>query len=134
MNILNDWKIVHAKAPDDGRYVACIEGKVASTNPRFPGSSVIRTSYVISYEMHDGAMLVVTARRSEYLLGKRHPGEYLSEDFLKSFLSERVNEPALGFDAECSQIIAYAEDEYEAPELLTGTPSGLAGRASASPK
>lgn len=134
MNILDDWKIIHAKAPDDGRYVACIEGRVASTNPRFPGSSIIRTSYVVGYEMHDGAMLVITARRSEYLLGKRHPGEYLSEDFLKSFLSQRVNEPPLVFDAACSQIVGYAESDYEAPQSLMGTSSGQAGQASSRPK
>jgi len=123
MNILNDWKIIHAKAPDDGRYVACIEGKVASSNPRFPGSSIIRTSHLTGYELHGGSMLVITARRSEYLLGRRHPGEYLSEDFLRSFLSERVNDPVSSFDATSSQIVAYVENDYETPESLIGTPS-----------
>jgi len=113
MNILDDWKIIHAKAPEDGRYVACIEGKVASSNPRFPGSSVIRTSYLTGYEFHGDAMLVITMRRSEYLLGTRHPAEYLTEDFLKSFLSERVELPTPAFDAVHSQIIAYVESDDE---------------------
>lgn len=115
MNILDNWKIIHAKAPEDGRYVACIEGLVASSNPRFPGSSVIRTSYLTGYERHGESLLVVTARRSEYLLGKRHPGEYLTEDFLKSFLPERKHAPAPVFDGVRSQIIAYAENEYARP-------------------
>lgn len=116
MNILDDWKIIHAKAPEDGRYVACIEGKVASSNPRFPGASIIRTSYLTGYEIHDGFMLVITLRRSEYLLGRRHPSEYLTEDFLKSFLSERIELPSPTFDAVHSQIVAYPNNEYE-PEL-----------------
>jgi len=126
MNILDDWKIIHAKAPEDGRYVACIEGKVASSNPRFPGSSVIRTSYLTGYEFHGDSMLVITMRRSEYLLGQRHPAEYLTEDFLKSFLSERVELPTPAFDAVHSQIIAYVESEYEPQVPNMGTsPAGF---------
>lgn len=133
MNILDNWKIIHAKAPDDGRYVACIEGMVASSNPRFPGSSIIRTSYVTSYEMHDESMLVITARRSEYLLGVRHPSEYLTEDFLKSFLPERTRATSEEFDAARSHVIAFTENEYARHDPEPAAPSGVAKHTPVSP-
>lgn len=127
MNVLNNWKIIHAKAPDDGRYVACIEGLVASSNPRFPAASVIRTSYLMSYEMHGATMAVITSRRSEYLLGTRHPDEFLNEDFLKSILPERSQAPtpAPAFDGVRSQIVAYAAggDEPQAAAVAGDAPA-----------
>jgi hypothetical protein len=113
MNLLNNWKIIHAKAPEDGRYVACIEGLVASSNPRFPAASRIRTSYVTCYEMHGSSMAVITARRSEYLLGTRDPGEFLNEDFLKTILPERTQPPVATpvFDAAQSQLLATPEPD-----------------------
>lgn len=109
-NVLNDWKIIHAKAPENGQYLACIEGEVASSNPRFPQASIIRTSYLSAYEIEAGLFVVITARRSEYVLGKRNPSEFLTEDFLKSILPERKQVPAPStFDAEDSQIVAFRE-------------------------
>lgn len=111
-NVLNQWKIVHSKAPEDGRYVACIEGQVNSSNPRFPKASVIRTSYLTAYLIEAGLFIVVTARRSEYVLGTRYSSEFLTQDFLKSFLPERKQVPASpGFDGVGSQIIAYRESD-----------------------
>jgi hypothetical protein len=113
-NVLNHWKIVHAKVPENGQYVACIEGQVASSNPRFPEASTIRTSYLTAYEIEANLFVVVTARRSEYVLGTRHPSEFLTEDFLKSFLPERKQAPPpLAFDSASSQIIAYGENEQD---------------------
>ncbi|MFH1660157.1 MAG: hypothetical protein ABIG35_12690 [Pseudomonadota bacterium] len=109
-NVLNHWKIIHAKAPENGQYLACIEGEVASSNPRFPQASIIRTSYLTAYEIEAGSFVVITARRSEYVLGPRDPLEFLTEDFLKSILPERkqVQSPST-FDGAGSQIIAYNE-------------------------
>lgn len=111
INTLRNWKFVHAHAPDDGRYVACIEGEVLGTNSRFPSSSVIRTSYLTCYEVHGASMLVVTVRGSEYLLGSPRPGEHLPPEFLKSFLPERKEAPAPRFDGIRTQIITAAETE-----------------------
>ncbi|MFZ2971951.1 MAG: hypothetical protein WA049_04870 [Ferribacterium limneticum] len=109
-NVLNHWKIIHAKAPENGQYLACIEGEVASSNPRFPQASIIRTSYLTAYEIDASAFIVITARRSEYVLGTRDPSEFLTEDFLKSILPERKQTPSpSSFDAEGSQIIGYRE-------------------------
>jgi len=109
-NVLNHWKIVHAKAPENGQYVACIEGEVASSNPRFPQASIIRTSYLTAYEIETNAFVVITARRSEYVLGTRHSAEFLTEDFLKSFLPERKQAPPpAAFDGSGSQIITFAD-------------------------
>ncbi|MGB4066111.1 MAG: hypothetical protein WBK19_19975 [Azonexus sp.] len=109
-NVLNHWKIIHAKAPENGLYLACIEGEVASSNPRFPQASIIRTSYLTAYEMEAESFVVITARRSEYVLGTRDPLEFLTEDFLKSILPERKqnSSPSI-FDGAGSQIIAYNE-------------------------
>jgi hypothetical protein len=113
-NVLDQWKIIHAKAPDDGQYVACIEGLVASSNPRFPQSSVIRTSYLTTYEIEGDKFIVVTARRSEYVLGTRNTQEFLSEDFLKSILPERKQAPLPPlFDGSGTQILAYCEDDSQ---------------------
>lgn len=113
-NVLNHWKIIHAKSPENGQYVACIEGQVASSNPRFPQSSVIRTSYLTAYEIEADSFVVITARRSEYVLGTRNSTEFLAEDFLKSFLPERKQAaiPA-AFDGVGSQIIAYRETDNQ---------------------
>jgi hypothetical protein len=111
-NVLNHWKIVHAKAPEDGQYVACIEGQVASSNPRFPQSSIIRTSYLTAYEIDNDRFVVITARRSEYVLGTRNTSEFLTEDFLKSFLPKRNLAPIpSAFDGAGSQIVAYREND-----------------------
>lgn len=120
-NVLNDWKIVHAKAPDGGQYVACIEGQVASSNPRFPQASVIRTSYLTAYEVDADRFVVITARRSEYVLGTRSTAEFLSEDFLKSFLPERKHAPqAAAFDGVGSQIVAYSDAQNLDDPSFTG--------------
>ena len=109
-NVLNHWKIIHAKAPENGQYLACIEGEVASSNPRFPQASIIRTSYLTAYEIEAGSFVVITARRSEYVLGTRDPLEFLTEDFLKTILPERKQAPSpSSFDGEGSQIIAFRE-------------------------
>ncbi|MBT9522594.1 MAG: hypothetical protein IV101_17110 [Dechloromonas sp.] len=109
-NVLNHWKIIHAKAPENGQYLACIEGEVASSNPRFPQASIIRTSYLTAYEIEANSFVVITARRSEYVLGARDPLEFLTEDFLKTILPERKQAPSPStFDAEGSQIIAFRE-------------------------
>jgi hypothetical protein len=109
-NVLNNWKIIHAKAPENGQYLACIEGEVASSNPRFPQASIIRTSYLTAYEIEANSFVVITARRSEYVLGKRDSSEFLTEDFLKSILSERKHAQSPStFDAEGSQIVAFRE-------------------------
>lgn len=109
-NVLNHWKIIHAKAPENGQYLACIEGEVASSNPRFPQASVIRTSYLTAYEIEATSFVVITARRSEYVLGTRDPLEFLTEDFLKSILPERKQvQPPAPFDGAGSQIVAYNE-------------------------
>ena len=111
-NVLNHWKIVHAKAPENGLYVACIEGQVASSNPRFPQASIIRTSYLTAYEIEANSFVVVTARRSEYVLGTRNPSEFLAEDFLKSILPERKQAPTPpAFDGLGSQIIAFSDTD-----------------------
>lgn len=130
MNLLTNWKIIHAKAPEDGRYVACIEGLVASSNPRFPSASLIRTSYLTSYEMHASSMLVITARRSEYLLGTRDPAEFLNEDFLRTILPERTQPPAPTpvFDAACSQVLAFADTDY-APDTPASGKAGNSNRS-----
>jgi hypothetical protein len=113
-NVLNHWKIIHAKDSETGQYIACIEGQVASSNPRFPQSSIIRTSYLTAYETHENSFIVITARRSEYVLGTRNSSEYLSEDFLKSFLPERKLAPQPSpFDGAGSQIISYRDDEEQ---------------------
>ncbi|NTV68613.1 MAG: hypothetical protein HGA71_00565 [Azonexaceae bacterium] len=109
-NVLNRWKIIHAKAPENGQYLACIEGEVASSNPRFPQASIIRTSYLTAYEIEGTSFVVITARRSEYVLGTRNPLEFLTDDFLKSVLPERKKAPsASNFDGAGSQIVAYNE-------------------------
>lgn len=113
INTLNNWKIVHGNAPDDGRYVACLEAEVLGTNPRFPSASIIRTSFLTCYEMRDSAMVVVTLRGSEYVLGNPRPSEYLTPDFLKSFLPERKLAPPPEFDGTQSHVVAYVENEYE---------------------
>jgi hypothetical protein len=113
-NVLNHWKIVHAKAPENGQYVACIEGQVASSNPRFPQSSIIRTSYLTAYEIEGHRFVVITARRSEYVLGTRNTSEFLSEEFLMSFLPERKTAPPpSAFDGVGSQIVAYRETDNQ---------------------
>lgn len=111
IHVLNNWKVVHTKAQDDGRYLACIEGAVMGTNPRFPGASIIRTSYLVAYEMHASSMVVVTARGSEYLLGKPHATEYLTQDFFKTFLSERKEAPAPNFDGTRSHVVAHVDNK-----------------------
>lgn len=111
MHVLNNWKVIHAKAPEDGRYVACIEGYVDGVNPRFPGASRVRTSYLTAYEIEGSALIVVTARGSEYRLGTPSPGEYLTADFLKSFLPNRSLVRAPAFDATPTQIVSYEADE-----------------------
>jgi hypothetical protein len=115
MNILNSWKIIHSKMPDDGRYVPCIEGLVASSNPRFPEASTIRTSYLTCYEMQGASMVVITARGSEYLLATSKPSERFAESFLKSILPERQQAPQLipKFDPATSHVIALPETEFE---------------------
>jgi hypothetical protein len=111
-NVLDNWKIIHAKAPESGQYLACIEGEVASSNPRFPQASIIRTSYLTAYEIEADSFVVVTARRSEYVLGRRDSLEFLTEDFLKSVLPERKHAPSSStFDAEGSQIVAFREND-----------------------
>ncbi|AXS81348.1 hypothetical protein [Dechloromonas sp. HYN0024] len=121
-NVLNHWKIIHAKASEDGQYVACIEGRVASSNPRFPQSSIIRTSYLTAYEIDNNKFVVITARRSEYVLGTRNTAEFLSEDFLKSFLPERKLAPVSApFDGAGSMVVAYREDgEQNEQSFFTG--------------
>lgn len=116
MNVLNNWKIIHSKTPDDGKYVACIEGLVASSNPRFPEASTIRTSYITCYEMQGSSMLVITVRGSEYLLGTSRPSERFAESFLKSILPERQRALLLipKFDPATSHVISFAETEYGA--------------------
>jgi len=107
-NVLNHWKIIHAKAPENGQYLACIEGEVASSNPRYPQASIIRTSYLTAYEIEADSFVVITARRSEYVLGTRNAHEYLTEDFLKSILPERKHiAPPPAFDGAGSHIIGY---------------------------
>lgn len=109
-NVLHHWKIIHAKSPESGQYLASIEGEVASSNPRFPQASIIRTSYLTAYEIEAGSFIVITARRSEYVLGTRDSAEFLTEDFLKSILPERKHTPSSSsFDAEGSQIIGFRE-------------------------
>ena len=107
MHTLNNWKVIHAKAPDTGRYVACVEGEVQGTNPRFPKASIIRTSHVTAYEVQGESMIVVTARGSEYRLGKPHPEEKLSQSFFKSFLPERKAPEASAFDGAQSHVIGF---------------------------
>jgi len=116
-NVIDQWKIIHAKAPDNSQYIACIEGLVASSNPRYPQPSSIRTSYLTAYEIEGDTFVVITARRSEYALGTRHPAEFLSEDFLKSVLPERKRAAAPSpFDGAGTQITAYTEaDSQDAP-------------------
>lgn len=111
INTLNNWNVVHGKAPDDGRAVVCIEGDVISTNPRFPKASRIRTSYLICYEMHASSMVVVTIHGSEYLLGNPAPSESRSLEFFKGVLTERKRGPAPQFNAVQTQVIAFREDE-----------------------
>lgn len=120
-NVLNHWKIIHAKAPENGQYLACIEGEVASSNPRFPQASIIRTSYLTAYEIEANSFVVITARRSEYVLGIRDPLEFLTEDFLKSILPERKQAPSpSSFDGADSQIIAFNDvDTLNNPSSVT---------------
>ena len=111
INTLNNWKVVHGNSPENGKYVASLEGEVLGTNSRFPAASIIRTSYLTCYEMRESSMVVVTVRGSEYLLGKPSPSEYLPPEFLKSFLPERKGELAPEFDGMQSHIVAYAETD-----------------------
>jgi hypothetical protein len=130
-NVIDRWKIIHAKAPENGQYIACIEGQVASSNPRYPQPSSIRTSYLTAYEIEGGTFVVITARRSEYALGTRHPSEFLTEDFLKSVLPERKRAAAPSpFDGAGTQITAYMEpDSQEAP-----TQAGAGDNPAAKPR
>lgn len=121
-NVLNQWKIIHAQAPENGMEVVCIEGQVASSNPRFPHSSTIRTSYLTAYELDACAFVVITSRRSEYVLGTRHPAEYLSEEYLKYFLPERAD--AQYFPAKALALGAQAPDR-----LQPSPPVALANQA-----
>ena len=109
INTLNNWNVVHGNSPDDGRYVACIEGEVLSTNSRFPKASRIRTSYLTYYEMHASSMVVVTVHGSEYLLGNPGSSEYLALEFFKRFLPERKGAPVPEFDGVRTHVIAYTE-------------------------
>ena len=111
INTLNNWKVVHGKAPDDSRDVVCIEGNVLSTNARFPNASRIRTSYLICYEMHASSMVVVTIHGSEYLLGNPAPSESRPLEFFKQFLAERKRGTVPQFDGVQTQLISYREDE-----------------------
>jgi hypothetical protein len=118
-NVLNRWKIIHAKAPENGQYLACIEGEVASSNPRYPQASIIRTSYLTAYEIEADSFVVITARRSEYVLGTRNTQEFLTEDFLKSILPERKQAPSPAFDGAGSHIIGYmARDVDDTQDTL----------------
>ena len=122
-NVLNHWKIIHAKDSGNGQYVACIEGRVASSNPRFPQASIIRTSYLTAYEIAGESFVVITARRSEYVLGTRNTSEFLSEEFLKSFLPERkLAPPTSPFDGVGSQILAYREDNEDSDASFSAYP------------
>jgi hypothetical protein len=122
-NVLNHWKIIHAKAPENGQYVACIEGQVASSNPRYPQSSVIRTSYLTAYEIEADSFVVITARRSEYVLGTRNTKEFLTEDFLRSFLPERKHAtPPPAFDGAGSQIIGYMDRDAQDEPSFSSSP------------
>ncbi len=118
-NVIDHWKIIHAKAASSGQYIACIEGLVASSNPRYPQPSSIRTSYLTAYEIEGDTFVVITARRSEYALGTRNPAEFLTEDFLKSVLPERKRAAAPSpFDGAGTQITACTEsDRQESPTL-----------------
>jgi len=122
-NVLNHWKIIHAKSPENGQYLACIEGQVASSNPRYPQSSIIRTSYLTAYEIDANSFVVITARRSEYVLGSRNHLEFLTEDFLKSILPERKHAPpSPAFDGAGSQIIGYSDRDAQDDPSFSSPP------------
>lgn len=120
-NVIDHWKIIHAKAASSGQYIACIEGLVASSNPRYPQPSSIRTSYLTAYEIEGDTFVVITARRSEYALGTRNPAEFLTEDFLKSILPKRKRAAAPSpFDGAGTQITTCTEADSQDAPTLTG--------------
>jgi hypothetical protein len=109
MHILNNWKVLKLTAPD-GRPLICIEGRVYGSKPRFPCSSLIRTSSVTCYQVEASSMIIVTSRGSEYLLGKSDPSEPFTEQLLMDCLPKREQAPPARFDGVQTQIISYAPD------------------------
>jgi hypothetical protein len=114
MHILNNWKVLKVAAPD-GRTLICIEGRVYGSKPRFPCSSLIRTSSVVGYQQEASSLVIITSRGSEYLLGKPHSAESFTEQQLMDCLPKKEQAPRAKFDARQTQIIGAA------PEAESGT-------------
>lgn len=110
MHILNNWKVLKLAA-EDGKQLICIEGRVHGSNPRFQGSSLIRTSYVTCYQMNASSMVITTAHGSEYLLGKPDPSEQCTEQFLMDCLPEKKQAPPAPFDGVHTQVMPSARDD-----------------------
>ena len=114
MNILNNWKTLEL-VTREGEALVCIEGRVYGSNPRFPSSSHIRTSPITGYSFESNAMVVITRRGSEYLLGKADPSETFAQQRLMRRLSRLGQTPASSFNALESQLTGYHESHKEEP-------------------
>lgn len=112
MHILNNWKVLKLAAAD-GEQTICIEGRVHGSNPRFQGSSLIRTSCVTCYEMNASSMVITTAHGSEYLLGKPDPSEQCSEQSLMACLPEKKKAPPAVFNGVHTQVMPAARDDKD---------------------
>ncbi len=108
MNILNNWKMLEL-VTRDGEALACIEGRVYGSNPRFPISSHIRTSPVTGYSLNSNSMVIMTKRGSEYLLGKPDPSQPFAQQHLMRRLSRLHQTSAPSFDALESQLTGFNE-------------------------
>ena len=106
MNILNSWKTLELSTRE-GEVLLCIEGRVYGSNPRFPSSSHIRTSPITGYRFESNAMVVMTKRGSEYVLGKPDPSQAFAQQRLIRRLALINQAPPSSFNEIESQLTGY---------------------------
>ena len=106
MNILNSWKTLELSSRE-GEVLLCIEGRVYGSNPRFPSSSHIRTSPITGYRFESNAMVVMTKRGSEYVLGKPDPSQAFAQQRLIRRLALINQAPPSSFNEIESQLTGY---------------------------
>jgi hypothetical protein len=68
MYVLEKWHVVFDKNPER-EFVVRIRGDVYG-NPAFRSGNTIHTSTIVGYREEGAAMVVITTKGSEYLLGK----------------------------------------------------------------
>jgi hypothetical protein len=68
MYILENWHVVFDKNPAH-EFVVRLRGDVYG-NPAFRSGNTIHTSTIVGYREEGAALVVITNKRSEYLLGK----------------------------------------------------------------